>query len=84
MLNYELGTGWPNLSRAFLKDSKLIALHICKSSLFHCEIAYGKNKYLKTSILQWHVLGLPHLIGYFKNDFPLEYILTDTTVGQTC
>ena len=28
-------------------------------------------------------LGLPHLIGYYKNDFSLVCILTDTVVGQT-
>ena len=55
MLKYELGTGRPNLSRPFLNDNKLLALHICKSSLFHSEIAYGKNEYLKTSVLQWYI-----------------------------
>ena len=28
-------------------------------------------------------LGLPHLIGCYKNDFPLGCILTDAVVGQT-
>ena len=54
MLKSELGTARPNLSKAFLKDNKLLALRICKSSLFHFEIAYGKNQYLKTYVLQWY------------------------------
>ena len=59
MLKHELGNDRPNLSRAFLKDRKLLALLICKSSLFHSEIAYGKNEYLKTSVLQWYVFRPP-------------------------
>ena len=55
MLKHELATGQPNFSRAFLKDSKRLAFHICKSSLFHSEIAYGEIEYLKTSVLQWYV-----------------------------
>ena len=51
MLKHEVGIGRPNFSRAFLKDNKLLALHICKSSLFHSETAYGKNEYLKTSTM---------------------------------
>ena len=43
MLKYELGTSRPNFSRAFLKDNKLLALRICKSSFSHSEIAYGKK-----------------------------------------
>ena len=52
MLKHELGIGQPNFSRAFLKDNKPLALCIYKSRLFHSEIAYGKNEYLRTSILQ--------------------------------
>ena len=59
MLKHEFGTGWPNFSRAILKDNKLLALCICKSSLFHSEIAFGKNDYLKTSVLQWYVFWPP-------------------------
>ena len=40
MLEYEFGNGRPNVSWAYLKDNKLLALHIFKSSLFHSEIAY--------------------------------------------
>ena len=43
MLKYESGTSRPNFSRAFLKDNKLLALRICKSSFSHSEIAYGKK-----------------------------------------
>ena len=42
MLKHELGTDRPNFSKVFLKD-KLLALRICKSSLFHSETAYGKK-----------------------------------------
>ena len=59
MLKHEMGTGRPNFSRAFLKDNKLLALGICKSSLFYSEVAYGKNRYLKTSVLQWYVFRPP-------------------------
>ena len=59
ILKHELGTEQPNFSRVFLKDNKLLALRICKSSLFHSEIAYEKNKYLKTSVVQWHAFRLP-------------------------
>ena len=55
MLKYELGTGQPNFRWVFWKDNKPLPLCICKSSLFHSEIAYGKNEYLKTSVLQWYV-----------------------------
>ena len=43
MLKHELETDQPSFGKSFLKD-KLLALHICKSSLFHYEIAYGKNE----------------------------------------
>ena len=59
MLKCELGTGRPNFGREFLKDNTLLALRICKSSLFHSEIAYGKNGYLKTSVLQWYDFRAP-------------------------
>ena len=59
LVKYELGSGRPNFSRAFLIDNKLLALHICKSSLFHFEITYGKDEYLKTSVLQWYVFRPP-------------------------
>ena len=59
MLKHELETGQPNLSRAFLKDNKLLTLCICKSSSFHSEITYGKKEYLKTSVLQWYVFRHP-------------------------
>ena len=41
MLKHELETNQPSSGKSFLKDNK--ALHICKSSLFHYEIAYGKK-----------------------------------------
>ena len=59
MLKYELATGWLNFSRVFLKDNKLLALRIFKSILLHSKIVYGKNKYLKTSVLQWYAFRLP-------------------------
>ena len=59
MLKHELGTGLPNFSRAFLKDNKLLTLCICKSTLFHSEIAYTKNEYLKTLVVQWYVFRPP-------------------------
>ena len=35
---------------AALKDNKLLVLGVCKSSLFHSEIAYGKSKFLSCSV----------------------------------
>ena len=78
MLKHELETDQPSFGKSFLKDNKLLALHICKFSLFHYEIAHGKNEQLKTTALKWYVLGLPYLIRYYKNDFPLVCILTYT------
>ena len=52
ILKYELGTGQPNFKMTFLKDNKLLVLLIYTSSLFHSETAYGKNEYLKTSVVQ--------------------------------
>ena len=57
--NYETKTGRPNFGRGFLNDNKLLALPICKSSLFHFKIAYGKNEYLKTPVLQWYIFRPP-------------------------
>ena len=84
MLRYELGTGQPNFSKAFLKDNKPLALCICnKSSLFHTEIAYGKNEKMRKHLFyNGTFLGLPHLIGYYKNDCPLVCILADTVIIQ--
>ena len=78
MLQHELGTDRPNFSRAFLKDNKLLALRICKPSLFHSEIVYGKINLWKHLFCNGMFLGLPHLIGYYKNDFTLGCIVTDT------
>ena len=61
MSKYQLATGGPNFSKAFLKDNKLLALRICQSNLFHSEIVHGKNGYLKTSVLQWYVSRPPSL-----------------------
>ena len=43
MLQYELGAEEPKFSKALLKENKLLALRISKSSLFHSEITYGKK-----------------------------------------
>ena len=57
--SYETETGRPNFRRAFLKDNKLLAFPICKSSLFHFKIACRTNEYLKTPVLQWYVFRPP-------------------------
>ena len=59
MLKYELGAGQPNFSRAVLKDSKLLALRICNSSLSHSRIAYRENEYLKIFFKQWYIFRPP-------------------------
>ena len=74
MLKYELQTDTPNFSSVFLKDTKLLAFCICISSLTYSEIAYGKMNIWKHILCNGMFLGPPHLIRYYKNDFPLRYI----------
>ena len=50
MLKYRLEIDRPVFNRAFFKDNKLLALHTCRSNLFHCEKVYGNNEYLKTKL----------------------------------
>lgn len=51
MLNGGSGIGRFIFNRAALKDNKILSLRISKSNLFQSEIANGKKKYLKTSVL---------------------------------
>ena len=51
MLNGGTGIGRFIFNRAALKGNKILSLRISKSNLFQSEIANGKKKYLKTSVL---------------------------------